>query len=186
MVMMRLSLHARARVVCALAALLVGAASSGKAFAGLKEGGKREPRTFDGVSATFRIAGSPIRRSQPLRISFVLRNHAQRSVAFRYLPPSYHARVYSRGVEIYPTCDMLGEMPYSEVTLKPGVSVALEDEFHFAACYELMPGRYTVRFYYHLALFRGTPLEKQYVEQYHAVDGLVPWDNRSYSFTVVE
>lgn len=143
---------------------------------------------INGVTATVEIITPVIRAGENLKTRIVFRNTGTRPVAFRFLPSLMeHAVLYSNGERVPFANRAIGEVSYSEVFLKPGESTQINDNLPLKIWYDLVPGQYQIRFYYHLGLLLpNRSLMEAYERHYHAVNGLVPLERRSHSFTVVK
>jgi hypothetical protein len=112
----------------------------------------RQPASFNGVSAMIVLQNSVVRTGEPLKVEFSLRNASSRPVTFRFMPLAEDAEVYFRSGAKVPFADraVFADGPFYEVTLKPGQIVRRQEELGLAAWYDLVPGKYQIRFYYNL------------------------------------
>jgi hypothetical protein len=161
--------------------LFLANASAGATPAG-QEGGRP---TFNGVTAVFTLTRSRIRPDQKLKVRCVFRNRGEKKTTFPYLLPSVGARLYSNGEKLGDLCPT-ADNPAFSVALNPGESFTWIDELDITLCYNLAPGRYSIRFYYNLRLFDDA-VYSEYMKKYgDPWAGEVPWDGRDHPFTVVK
>jgi hypothetical protein len=147
---------------------------------------RKEPLpVFDGVTTEFTLTRSRIRPDQKLEVHVIFRNTGSTTRTFRFLDFGVNARLYSKGELLENLCEAL-DYPLQVLTLKPGETSEGTDEVFTTLCYQLEPGRYSIRFNYNLRALEDDSLRAQYEKKYnHPTGGIVPWDGRDHSFAIV-
>jgi hypothetical protein len=116
----------------------------------------------------------------------VYKNTGSKAVKFRYVDAVQTAEVYRSGNRKPLIGGYISHGPHSEVTLMPGESVQFDEAFNLAAWHDLAPGKYEIRFFYHLWLLRDESLAQKYKNKYPNEGYLVPWEDRKHPFTIVK
>ena len=151
----------------------------------LSFGCKSENRTvshdINGVTARFEIPTATVHFGEALRVTAFYRNTNPRLVTFRFLPPTYAAKVYYKGVEELPC--IYPDVGFSEVVLNPGQEIVVKDEMTFSKyCYQAGP--HEIRFYYHASLLGDPKLEEMYLRKYPLAARAIAWEDRGHKFTI--
>lgn len=142
---------------------------------------------FDGVTTQFTLTRSRIRKDQPLEVRVTMRNTTDTVKVFRSLDVDIDARLYSNGQLLEDRCDRSLDFPLKVMTLKPGEVAGGTTKVHTPGCYNLAPGKYSIRFNYNLRALEDDSLRTEYEKEYgHPKGGIVPWDGRDHPFTVIE
>jgi len=94
----------------------------------------------------------------------------------------------TRTVSCSKTSVMKGyDFPIKVITLKPGEVFEGTAEVHTPGCYNLKPGKYSIRFNYNLRALEDDSVRTEYEKTYgHPKGGIVPWDGRDHPFNVVK
>lgn len=144
------------------------------------------PRSFNGVTASFEIKDSVIRVGENLTVRVVYQNTGDRTVKFHFFEADEKAELYAKGRRQPLVNIFTGEPQYFDVILKPGESARFEEVFDLKGWPDLVPGDYEIRFYYHLALLFDKSLAEIYRKKYPVEYDLVPWEDRTHSFTITK
>jgi hypothetical protein len=142
-------------------------------------------QTFNGVSAKFALENPNLRRNETLRIRLALRNSSDQTVDFAYTATILHIRVYDAAKK---EIDQRMGAPILEAAAFP-IHLAPSENYETILSvdlwtyYELIPGKYYLRFYYDLRLLNEKTLTDHYRKLYHS-SPLLLWDARYYPFRV--
>lgn len=150
-----------------------------------KNQGSDNPPSLNGVTAKFALQNPIVRKPGPLKIHLMLHNTCDRIVNFSYEALILHIRVYDAAKkEIGQRSDapILEPVAYP-VRLAPNGKYETALSVDLWTYYNLVPGKYYLRFYYDLRLLNEKTLSKYYQKLYHN-SPLVLWDMRYYSFSV--
>jgi len=79
----------------------------------------------------------------------------------------------------------MSDTPCEYVTLKPHDVKHVRRAVPLAAWYDLLPGSYTVRFYYDLRALDNPVLTARYARRNDSTDNKVPWTSVSLDFRVL-
>ena len=143
-----------------------------------------QSRSFEGVTATFEIQNPVLRQREDLKVVVVYENRGDRTIKFRFFPVDNDVRIYRKG-ENKRIAGFPGELPISEVTLRPGERISLEDIVHLKEWPDLPPGDYEIRFFYHLGGWLDEAIVQKYQAKYPHEEYVVPWNDRAYGFALV-
>ncbi|PZR76760.1 MAG: hypothetical protein DLM73_01665 [Chthoniobacterales bacterium] len=145
-------------------------------------------KSFNGVTAKFKIGTPIIRIDEPLKVTAVYRNEGRQSVTFRILPLILDVHVYQNGRKVpFESPFFSVEQPYSEITLAPGETTRVEDDLYVGARFQLVPGKdATIWFCYFLPLLPDKAMEKLYERKYRVVNHAVAWENHGHTFKVIK
>ena len=146
----------------------------------------RQPRTFNGIAASFHVETPVITLGENLKVEVIYSNTGKETVTFRYGHVDVDAEVYRRGAKDPLLRGCIGEYPMFEATLNPFQSVRLEETIYLQCWDDLAPGRYEIRFHYHLGLLRDEALAKMYQKMYPHNFYVVAWEERKHAFTIAK
>ena len=145
-----------------------------------------QSRTFNDVAATFQIETPVVKAGENLKVEVIYSNTGNETVIFRYFYADVDAEIYRKGAKEPLLRACIGEYPFSETTLRPFQSVRVEDTVYLHCWDQLVPGRYEIRFHYHLGLLRNETLAQKYQRMYPHNFYVVAWEDRRHSFTITE
>jgi hypothetical protein len=138
-------------------------------------------REINGVTARFDIITPRIHIGQVFKITATYKNETEAAVVFRHLPPLFDAQIWRGAVEELPCTTP--EMPYTEVTLKPGQEYVVDDELPLDQyCHEAGP--HEIRFCYNLQLLPDKQLAEEYRNKYSVTRGAIAWEDHGHAFTI--
>ena len=145
-----------------------------------------QSRIFNGVAASFRIETPVVRLGQNLKVEVIYTNTGKDIVNFRYGFAEVDAEIYLKGAKDPLLRGCIGEYPMFETRLKPFQSVRLEETMYLQCWDDLAPGRYEIRFHYHLGLLRDEALAQKYQRMYPHNFCVVAWEERKHAFRIAK
>lgn len=147
---------------------------------------EKGPRSLKAVNVTFSLKNPIIAADESLTVIISFQNRGRRTIVFRYLDLLDHARLYTEeGVSIkVPAAAGNDESPAFEVRLGPHDRRIVTESLDLFRWYDLRPGKYKVRFFYPLLLLDKSAQKVIPHPERPDAYGFVPWDGKTYGFTV--
>ena len=139
------------------------------------------------VPTTFDIENPVIHINEPLRVRLTFRNETSRPATYRYLNLLEHAWIFLANGTPVKLADRasFGDTPAYSIRVGPQQKRVITEKLEIFGWYDLTPGAYKIRFFYPISLLpkEDPPIRDSPLAPYK---GLLPWDKRSYKFTIIK